>query len=157
MGEDLQNPPAAYKSFRIQILSNILFVIASAAYLAAGILDYKENEKALALQDLSLSWIGLCVGAVCFIFVGLLDYYITDLRIHIFLTLAGIFGTVSAATSESNIKASLVCNLLSAHLFLLESLNWIYNHRQKDLQQNDSRRTSLWIAEFADFMFFLGE
>ena len=151
-----QDPPTAFKSFKILMLSNILFVTASTAYLAAAIVDYQVQEKA-AFQGVSLSWIGLCTGAVCFIFVGLLDFYNTGLKLHIFLTLAGLFGTISAATSSSNLKASLVCNLISTHLFLLESLNWIYNHMRQDLKQNDSRRTSLWLAEFADFMFFLGE
>ena len=155
--ESASGPPSAYSSYKVLILSNVFFVVASVCYVIASVLDYNENQKAESDQGDSKGWTLLIGGAVSFVIVGMLDYWNTKLKIHILLILAGIFGTIGAATSESNVKASLVCNLISAHLFLLESLQWIYGHVVKTkLDKDDSRTKSLLMAEFGDLSFFVG-
>ena len=155
--DNSDGPPSAYSSYKILILSNIFFVVASVCYVIAGALDYQENKKAESDQSVSPGWTLLMAGAISFVAVGALDYWNTKLKIHILLILAGIFGVISSATSERQVQVSLVCNLLSAHLFLLESLQWIYRHVVKTkLDKDDSRKKSLLMAELGDFAFFVG-
>lgn len=148
-----------YSSYKLLITSNIFFLVATICYLAAAALDTQDVKNAEQQNDkeLSASWVALCLGALCFVVVGAVDYCNTKKGIHIALILAGIFGVVAAATSKSNVTASLVCNLLSAHLFLLESLQWIWGHCMRTkLDKNDSRQYSLLTAELGDAFFALG-
>ena len=126
--------------------------------MVASIFDYKENLKPVDEQGVvKLAYYLKIVGAVSFIVVGGVDYYNTSKKLHILLILAGFFGTISATTSETNLQASLVCNLLSVHFYLLESLQWIYGHVfQTHLSKDDSRTKSLLLAEMGDFCFMLG-
>lgn len=151
-------PPPDYASYKVLILSNVFFVVASACYTVGGVMDYKENQKAETDQGHTGSWTILMVGAICFIIVGGLDYWNTRLGIQIIMIFAGIFGVASAATSESKTKASLACNMVSVHLFLLESLKWIYTSkvRKNMMDKNDSRRQSFFLAESGAIFFFVG-
>lgn len=151
-------PPSAYNSYKLLITSNSFFVFASLCYVVASILDYQENLKPVDEQGVvKLAYLLKIVGAISFIVVGGVDFYNTAKKLHILLILAGFFGTISAATSETNLQASLVCNLLSVHFYLLESLQWIYGHVfQTKLDKDDSRTKSLLLAEIGDFCFMLG-
>lgn len=146
-----------YSSSKLLITSNIFFLLATISYIAAAGLDYIENQKEKEEKGVSPSWVATCLGALGFVVVGCVDFYNTQKAIHVFLILAGIFGVIAAAASDSNPKASLACNLLSAHLFLVESVQWIWGHCMRTkLDKNDSRQYSLMTAELGDFLFFLG-
>jgi Ca2+/Na+ antiporter len=150
-----------YASYKLLIASNLFFVLGSTLYLAAALVNAQENAKPVSQQKgVLLNWVFLTGGALSFVVVGTLDCRNTQrrMRLHMVLILAGMFGTASAATSQGpDITVSLLCNLIATHLFLLESLQWIYGHvRGTQLVDEDARKMSLACAEFGDFCFFLG-
>ncbi|CAB9525720.1 expressed unknown protein [Seminavis robusta] len=153
-------PPTSHKSYKVLIISNLFFVLASTFYLAAAAYDVQENKTATAtstVTNLTPSVVLQILGGLAFVVVGLLDLYNTQKKVHFFLTLAGLFAALRGFYLKSNYQLSSVFNMLSAHLFLLESLDWIYSHFVKlKLDDNDSRKSSLLVAEAGDAFFFLG-
>jgi hypothetical protein len=138
-------------SYKLVLMSNGFFLAASVFYLIASISEMQQNQTPVEVENLSLAWAMLCLGALGFVVVGMLDFYNDRHWFSVSLIFAGIFGFVSAILNRSNIKASIVLNFLSVHLFVLEALKWIYSHYS--LSRSDKWVKTLWTA---DFFFLLG-
>ena len=148
------------RSYRLEQISNIFFLLASVSYLVSAVKDNNhrgddddtdvENATTAATKEQNEVWIFLCLGALGWVFVGLIDWYNKRHWFHIFLVLAGIFGLVSALLRLENEKGSEILNSLSVHCFLLEGISLLRQDRK--LPKSDYTCT----LKFANLCFFVG-
>jgi hypothetical protein len=113
-------------------------------------------------------------AALCFVVTGTIDYLRDRKLFHLCMILGGLSGLVSAMLIERDRTASMVMNLISVHLFLLDGLivvkKRIQSLRQKPLKEcldedeisvpDTTLLSGLWwiptLHITADFFFVIG-
>lgn len=137
-------PPPQAKSYKVAVVADWFFIVASVAYLVGAIVALKEEYS-------DLEWIAICLGALGFVIVGGLELFNHQGMFHIFLLLAGFFALASTILQQVSTQqnASITLNFIANHLYLLEALKVLQVH---------FGLTHTWIRtlQFADFCFFLG-
>jgi hypothetical protein len=110
-----------FRTFLLDLSSKVLFVIASTCYVGIAAVALTQPVKGTdsALMALFASFL--------FAIVGVLDLLIFPLIMGVFMILAGIFGVLAVAVTQSS--ASKALNCVSVHLFLIEAAIQLFYHR----------------------------
>ena len=144
------------RSYRLVVLSNVFFFLASLFYLLSALQDFRNNkdieDPQLQLQQ-QQRYLLLCVGAFGFVLVGILDWFNKKHWFHIFLILAGIFGLISEILALEHESGSEYTNLISVHCFLLEAISLL---KEDDSYQTSTLSSLRWMIRIANFCFVIG-
>ncbi|CAB9502539.1 expressed unknown protein [Seminavis robusta] len=109
-----------------------------------------DGENPPEPRDETFQALYIC-ASICFLLVGVFDGLYQQLGFHAVMVLAGLFGVISGALTKSDELAFNVCNSVSTHLFLLQTVLLIYSRLLLTYDSGVRR-----VLSVADGMFLSG-